>query len=332
MSCTVKAAGIDTWSPAWYVAEGSGAERAMQALATKRSTRGWMIPEKLGGHNVGWFSASGLVYAEGHPGGPDALGCPDDLPAVLAALEAAIRDHGVPLPARRTRSIWRGDQTADRLPGFAGVRRLDATADLRFETAAEGLSTLAGVAALALPRMKSVTWREHGGPRLETVAFYGYSGKKMLGRWYDAGLHHGTSKRGEVIRMEDQRRFVREARRDVEELTSSYVRTKARQRFYPLYQASKGVTVANHLMLATRLQEAVEREDLTTREAELLTGYVLREAAGLPAPSARSRRRRRARIRDFGLVLADGVLEEVEVDLHEVLEQALDTDAWGRRG
>jgi hypothetical protein len=45
----------------------------------------------------------------------------------------------------------------------------------------------------------------------------------------------------------------------------------------------------------------------------------------------RTRRRRRALVRETGLVLHNGAMEEVEIDLHEVLEEVLDTDAWSRR-
>ena len=38
---------------------------------------------------------------------------------------------------------------------------------------------------------------------------------------------------------------------------------------------------------------------------------------------------RRAAVRDLGLILADGVLQEVEVDLHDVLDQCMDGPAWG---
>jgi hypothetical protein len=37
-------------------------------------------------------------------------------------------------------------------------------------------------------------------------------------------------------------------------------------------------------------------------------------------------------LRELGVLLADGVLEEVEVDVHAVMECALDSPVWGAQG
>jgi hypothetical protein len=331
---TVQDAGIDTWSPCWYVDEDSPAARAMQALATIPAPRSKLLEDSVLGHRVGWFPGVNLVFAEGHPGGEDALGRADRLAPMLGMLEERLSDIGIPLKSRRTRSKWGGSerpQTADRVAGFAGVRRLDLTCDLRFDSPAEGLAVLAGVAALPLPRMKSDVIRELGGRSIETVYFLGNSGRR-LARWYDKGVESGFAPRGQLIRPEDQRRFTAGTRREVEELTGEYVREKFRQRFMPLWQATEGITVGGPRVLATKLHDLVEREVLTPAQAEQLGGYILLDDAGCYHGSRTTRWRRRKTLRESGLVLADGVLEEVEVELHPLMEQLYDSPAWGAEG
>jgi hypothetical protein len=250
----------------------------------------------------------------------------------LFNLEAELWDLGVRVEPKRSRSHWGGvsrPQTADRAHGFAGVRRLDVTADLRFAGRADGLAVLSGVAAVGMPRSKTAVWRATGRGPIETVGFYGYSGKKMVGRWYDKGIQAGVAPRGRLIRPEDQRRYPLAQRRAVEELTSPYVRDRFRSRFVPLWRASKGVTVAGIRVLAARLGDRVEAGELSIREAERLVGYLVLDQAGCWSGRRSTRYNRERDLRDAGLVAADGELDEVEVNLHEVLEEALEADAWG---
>jgi len=300
----------------------------MSELATVKMARGSMLPTSVLGHRVGWYPSSGLIFAEGHPAGAGELCPPDALGGALLALDAALHEAGVPvMTGSPTRSVWRGDQTADRLPGFAGVRRLDATVDRSHGSAAEGLAVMAGIAALDLPRMKSNSWRGASGS-LETVELRGYSGVKMLARVYDSGVKHGGALRGELLRFEDQRRYVKDSRRGVEELTSTYVRGQLRRRFTPLWRASKGVVVTGPARLAERLGELQDEGLMTPSEAKRVAGTLLLEAAGAHRQKVRQRQRDRRTARAHGLVLADGALEEVEVDLHEAIEECLETDAW----
>ena len=294
----------------------------MRSLASVKIARGFALEESICGHKVGWFPSARLVFAEGHPGGDGSLGAPADLSSVALAVEGGLHDYGIPVPL----NVAPFDRAGS--PGFAGVRRLDITADLRFPTSAEGLAALAGVGAMALPRMKSAAWR---GPRghLETVAFYGYTGKKLLGRWYDKGVEASSAERGTLIRPEDQRRWGAGSRRGVEELTAEYVREKWRSRFLPLWQATKGITVGGQTVMVEKLAELVAEEILTARQANTLLGYVTFEANGHRMGKARTTRRYRSDLRRRGLVLADDLMTEVEVDLHGVLEAAMEAEAWG---
>jgi len=346
----VAQAGVDTWSPAWYVEEGSRGERAMRALASVPSKMGLrLVPESVAGHRLGWYPARGLVVAEGHPGG-ERLGSPDDLPAVLLGLEEAIGDYGVPLPTfqdRKRFSVEDGPNFSGEYVhrrGFAGIRRLDATADLRFESRSEGQAVLNGVAGIARLRQKAEIWYDRGD--VQTVYFLG--GKRKLGRWYDKGVESGSAPRGRLIRPEDQRRYVSGTRRDVEELTTAYVRQKFQQRFMPLWKASKGVVVAGTDGLTERVLDLLEADEISVRQAERMAGYLAlrshmlqRERRGLdedgePLPSLGHKRStayaREGELLEHGLVPADESGTEVTVDLHEVLEQVLESDAWERRG
>jgi hypothetical protein len=87
-------AGIDTWSPAWYLQERCAGRTALESLATVKAGRARMVPGDVAGHRVGWFPDSGLVFAEGHPA-PGGLGCADDLPDVLERLELEMASMGM---------------------------------------------------------------------------------------------------------------------------------------------------------------------------------------------------------------------------------------------
>jgi hypothetical protein len=341
----IAAAGIDTWSPAWYCEDGGPAHRWARAFAVQRVSRGFVAPGDFAGHRVGWYPEQRLLYAEGHPA-EDELCPPGELPAALDRVVAAMADHGLQVPTGEHAS-WTldlGDVT-DRYPhgafwrgaGFAGVRRLDATVDMRFVTAGEGLAVLAGVLGLGVlsPGLGAVGQWGHAG-RLETVYYKGRGGRKTLGRWYDKGVELGELGPGLRLRIEDQRRWDVGGRRSVAELTPEYVRAMFQRRFMPLWRASSdvgGVTVGSPLVLAGKLIELVDAEKLKSREAERLAGFLLLDAVGGDETLSRtSRWRRRRECLEHGLVPDGGVLEEVEIDLHDVLEQALETDRWGGQG
>lgn len=330
----IRSAGVDTWSVCWYLRDDSAPCRAMEALATERAARSRLLPEAVAGHRVGWFPGSRMLFAEGHPS-EDGLCRADALPGALERLSEGLSDRGVLPPEFPVRPIVgpAGVRLQTGGVGFGGVRRLDSTVDVEFEDPAEGLAALAGVAALPLPRVKTQVLREVGGRRVETVYFRGSSGKRVLGRWYDKGVESGTAKRGVLVRPEDQRRYPKEARLDVESIASSnYVRDAFVRRFEPLWRASKGVKVAGAIELAQRIGELVDEGELSPGEGKALAGYLVLEAGEGNRQSRSQRYKDRARCRDNGLVLADGVLDEVEVDLGEVLERALDSDAWGCQG
>lgn len=330
----IEAAGVDTWSVCWYLGEGSPAHRAIDALATKPGPRSKMLEEKVSGHVVGWFPGSRLLFAEGHPSTQE-LCKADALPGALDDLREDLADLGILPPAADVRSIWApgGFRLPDGGTGFGGVRRLDTTVDMSFEHPSEGLAALAGVASLPLPRVKTQVIREVGGRRVETVYLRGSAGRTVLGRWYDKGVESGDACRGCHIRPEDQRRFAKDARLPVDVVAQpKFLRDTFVKRFEPLWRASKGVKVGSPSELGDRLIELHEEGELSSREMVSLAGHLLLDSCDSLRQPRTTYYRQRSRCRDLGLVLADGVHDQVEVDLGEICERAMESDAWGAEG
>jgi hypothetical protein len=330
--------GVDTWSPAWYLDPEGEQAAELNAQASYGAGRGKLLPQPVDGHRIGWFPREGLLYAEGHPG-DDGLADADALVERLSCLEISMQAEGVPVPVGER--VWYPSDAVspfcDRSEGFAGVRRLDSTINVPVASPTVGAAVLSGVAAVVrdLPRVKPQVIWEVGGRRVQTVYLRGYSGKRVLGRVYDKGAESGMAERATLVRLEDQRRWSRDARRDVAELGRGYVRSKLHERFVGLWKATKGVTVAGPIVLAEKLQALVEADEITPTQAARIAGDVVMELVqhdGARRPSRATRYRRQAVRRELGLVLADGVLEEVEVDLHDVLTEALDTATWGAQG
>jgi hypothetical protein len=280
-----------------------------------------------------------MLFAEGHPS-PEGLCSPYGLSEALASVSEGLCDRGIIPPAFR-RSPEGGFNMHGGVPssasqghnlgvGFGGIRRLDSTVDLHLDSSAEGLAVLAGVAAVPIPRSKTQVVREVGGRRVETVYFRGSSGKRVLGRWYDKGVESGRAARGLLVRPEDQRRYPKQARLDVEAVAAStYVRDSFVRRFEPLWRASKGVMVATATDLAVRINELVEEGVMTSGEAVRAAGFLLLEQADCNPQKKRTRYRTRRMCADKGLVLADGVTDEVEIELGAIIEKALDGEVWG---
>ena len=328
----VGAAGVDTWSVAWYVEPDDVAYDALEAMATVPAGRGArLLPDEVEGHRVGWFPAAGLAFAEGHPR-PGGLAGAGDLVPAFERLDRALRDRGIHFTPGRSRGIPHGASRPVAASGFAGVRRLDLTVDLYFERGCDGLAALHGVSALPVPRVKKATVTEKGGRRLETVYYMGQSGRR-LARWYDKGVEsgkvgEGVLERGQLIRPEDQRRFAKDARLGLEHLQAPVLRGLFQKRFMPLWQASKGVSVASVDRIAVRLRELQEAGEITPGQAKAIAGHLVLQRAGAHLQAPRTVRADAALARRYGLVLAADDADEVDVDLHEVLEACLEAEAW----
>jgi hypothetical protein len=254
--------------------------------------------------------ALSLYCVEGHPA-DGALCAGDQLPAAFAevskALDAELGSYE-----------------------FRGVSRLDSTATYHFKDGQEGIAFLGGMAALDWPRLKPVVW----GKPPETVGLTAKNSRgRLLARGYDSGLLRRTHPRGEAIRLEDQRRYPSGKRPAENVFEAKYVRERFHARFAPLYKSAKGVTVAGLPVLATRIAEMLNAGELTYRQAERIGGALVIELGGAAGHySRRTQYRRRAELRDRGLVLADDFYAPVQVDMGRVLEACLESPLWGRSG
>ena len=231
------AAGIDTWSVAWYLRDGGDESRAAGALATVKQRRSRAFPDTIEGHRILWFEDARMLKAEGHPKAGDlAPADPSFLAERVEALAVGLADYGVTVP--------KNDSPFDRTgsPGFAGVNRLDSTVDLE-RSPEVGRAILTGIAAVPPPgRLKTHIVRQEAGRAIETVSWVGRTG--VMARAYDKGVESGSHRfHGERVRFEDQRRWPAGHRRTLEELTPSYVGDTFRRRFAPVWRATRGVTV-----------------------------------------------------------------------------------------
>lgn len=328
--------GVDTWSPCWYLDPEGEVAQLLNERATVHSARGSrLLPQPIAGHRVGWFPGTALAFAEGHPaamlaGGP--LASPYALRGALAVLVAQLQaELGVELPSGRT--LKRPD--GSRRPGFAGLRRLDITADLWFEDGREGVAVLEALSVMPLPL--APVQRVMTGPTgvVETVAWHGYAGRSMVARAYDKGIENGEAPRGQLIRLEDQRRRQSGRRMAVDDGTPAEVIRLFRERFAPL-AAAPSVTVGDLDAIADRLADLVVSGRLRPSTAEKLAGFVL--LGGRRSTSRATAYRHRARLRELGLHLARATvidqagerrtLGAVDVDLGRILDQALGAGAW----
>ena len=123
---------------------------------------------------------------------------------------------------------------------------------------------LAGVAAVATtaPRSQAeVRFAKDGSGAVETVYVRGYSGVKILGRWYDKGLEAGWAPRGERVRAEDQRRYPKGHRRGIHELEAAYVKEQVPAAFLSSVAGDEGSDGGGVMVIVSRLAELVEGDE-----------------------------------------------------------------------
>lgn len=290
--------GVDTWRVSRYL----DSDRELAAVSAAVGPRG-VLAEKIGGHTVGVIPGHRMQWFEGHPA-VEGLAHPTTLATAEEALLGALADAGWPLGRD------------------AGVGRLDLTVTLRFADPREGLAFLAALAHVDVPRVKPAVY----GRPPETVYFLGERSSRMLARVYDKGVEANTARAGELIRLEDQRRFQKSRRMRVAEYAgpTSRVPEMFTRRFAPVAESAHGLHAATLPVLAERMTQLVRDGAMTVREAERLAGSLLLHGEDL-LPE-RTRRRRRRELRHHGLVLADAFADPLEVDVGEALDAAL--AAW----
>jgi hypothetical protein len=279
-------AGLDTLKLLWWTRDFGDARFELEGA------EGWKF---------GSIPALSLTWAEGHPA-VDGL--------LAGGLEVA-----------KSASMLR-DLVDERFGVIAdrGVSRSDQTVTTKFERPKEARAFLTGMAAVQLPRTETT---RRGHP-VHSISWTAPNGRRILARCYDQGRERG----GESFvraRREDQRRYSSNGRPPVEVVADGdYMRGRFDARFGPVRKAVDGVKAATFPVVARALADEARYGYRSVREVERLAGALVILSGGAGEAYKRSTFfNRRAELRDAGYVVVDDVVEAVEVDLGEVVEQAL---------
>ena len=283
-----------------------------------QSSRALLTEEgKSLGLNVGYHRAHELLWVEGRP---------------VQVLEERRTSRLLPAGALGDAHEAVLTRVRDLFPDArpVGLSRVDVTVTVALENAPEGWAMLRGIASLDVPRRKPALYLDQTATKPQTVYWLTDAGK-VRERVYDKGVQLGTERPGTRIRLEAQTRHPKATRTGAEHWTMERARETFEQRFGAMARAADGLSVCSEHVLRSQVREYVERERLSARQARALLGYVACESAGIGQPG-RTRRYHRAELRKLGLAHAlDGVDEadELDVELGEVLAEALTSDRWG---
>jgi hypothetical protein len=309
-------AGVDTAKVVSYVAHDRSIRALRYGQPTKATAGGailvlgddgdaeWPLP----GARTLFYPATSLLAVEGHPSGQKGvLARGDDLPGWWDDLREAFHLRGVEVDGR------------------VGVARCDGTVTGSC-TPQAGAAVLAGVASIVPPRFKVETYRSRRA--IETVYYVTENGRKRA-RAYDAASVHELAEPLSRIRFEDQRQYDRQARRpDASTVTTANVRDAFRDRWGTLLKATKGVHVTTIPVAVDRLGVMYETGELTWSKAERAAGALLLLRSGARPAERTMEWRRRKELAELGLVLVEGELEEVDVDLSAAVEAMVEESVW----
>jgi hypothetical protein len=262
----------------------------------------------LDGWKFGAIPALGLTWAEGHPV-PGELATAAQIGTAAVQVRELVDEHfGV---------------VKDR-----GCSRIDSTVTQKFERPQEARAFLAGMAAVDLPRVETT---RRGHP-VHSISWAHPSGRRILGRCYDKGKERG----GEVwefARLEDQRRFGAAGRPPSEVVSEpGYARSRFQARFGPIRKAVDGVKAATFPVIAQTIADEAKYGYRDMREAERMAGALVLLSGGVGSGGRQTAQyrwyhRRKAELRANGFVVLDHE-ESVEVNLGDVVEAALESEAW----
>lgn len=264
---------------------------------------------ELDGWELGSIPALGLTWAEGHPA-PGELASSAQVATAATRVHELVDDHLGVLTER-------------------GCARLDSTVTTRFHRPELARAFIAGMAAVDLPRTETT---RRGHP-VHSVSWTHPTGARKLARCYDKGLERGGAP-WELARLEDQRRFGSGGRPEAERVSEpGYARSRFEARFGPIRKAVDGVKAATVPVVAQAIADEARYGYRELREAERLAGALVLLSGGVgngDRDSAQRRwySRRRAELRQAGFVVVDDLAEVVEVNLGDVVEGALASEAW----
>ncbi len=261
--------------------------------------------EALQDWRLGSIPALGLTWAEGHPA-PGRLATPAEVAHSVSLVHQTLDQHLGVLQDR-------------------GCSRIDSTVTHRFNRPEETRAFIAGMAAFTLPRTETT---RRGHP-VHSISWTHPKGKKILARCYDKGTERGGEP-WELARLEDQRRFGTADRPTLDAVSEpGYARSRFESRFGPIRKAVEGVRAASFPVVAQELADQARYGYRTYREVERLAGaLVILNGGGADAYKSATLTRRRRELREAGFVVVDDMVEHVEVNLANVVEAALESEAW----
>ncbi|MGA2319481.1 MAG: hypothetical protein ABSG95_01895 [Solirubrobacteraceae bacterium] len=291
-----------------------------------------LVDEVVGGGRVLYVPAARLIYIEGRlaalaASDPDAQGLASPRLLESVPIMSALEISQLLLPD----TLIFED---------VSLRRADLACDLSFMDGATGLALLRGLAALDVPRRKSVTYKRDG--RVETVNYCTQKLGHIKLRCYDGGVHRGTHRPGELVRVEAQLRFKGAARPDPSEWAQQDL-GKLWQGKLAAWEGTEEVVLAGLNAMEREITDAVAAKRLKLPAAETLIGNLRLRASGRGKDYWTAQGHdhlwgRRARtLRDLGLVLDDADLgHEAEATLLPLgrilraVREAWDTGGDGR--
>jgi hypothetical protein len=286
-----------------------------------------LLKEVVGGGRVFYIPASRLVYIEGRL-------------AALAAGDRAAQGLASPrllgtVPYMSALEISQLLLPDTLLFEDVSLRRADLACGLGFREGAQGLAVLRGLAALDVPRRKSVTYRHDGC--VQTVNYVTPKRGQITLRCYDGGVHRGTHRPGELVRVEAQLRWKGAKRPDPTEWAQGDLGTIWQDKL-GVWEGTEEIVVADLNAMERVIGDAVDAKRLKLPAAETLLGHLAWRARGhgknywAERGHAHLWGRRRSALRSLGLVLDDtGLGAEAEaalLPLGLILRAA--REAWGR--
>lgn len=340
--------GVDTWRLLFRAdAEGPEARSIIEHPTAQQKDGGVILADKVRDHVVGWDPLHSVIFVEGHPR-PGGLAKARELVPAFGGVLDGLDDTNVSVPkgvsrsmlsrvrhdpgrnGERTRAGWTSYWT----PGFAGVSRLDVTAEWETPSQVYGLEWMKVLHAIQFATGRVRPYGQHNMWETIYIAGKGRSKNKVLGRIYDKGLESGSAPRGRLLRAEDQRRFNPERRRVVEEIDAQFLCAKFAHRVRPFTSVSREqgeVTVGDPQAIGQVIQDKIDAGELDALEGERLAGCVMLDyiAGGGRRANRITLWRRHKRLRELGIAIdAESTGGTTTMAVHEPFEMLAQPALW----
>jgi len=257
-----------------------------------------LVNEVIGGGRVGYFPGQRLIYIEGRLAALNARDANASGLAPQLQLDIAPRLSALAI----SRLLCPSSICFEKCT----LRRLDLACDVRFSEGAQGLRFLRALAALDLPRQKSDVWKKDG--RTETIYYRTPKRAKIRLRVYDKGIESGSHSAGELVRLEQQLRWVGKKQPDPATIARSDLGRLWQGQLHA-WEDSENVAVADLDSMQRVILQAVSEKQIPIYQAERLLGTLAMRGRGFGKESfaADGKRhlwaRRSRELRALGFVL-----------------------------